>query len=50
MLKQNKTEVVRLRVTLKEAQAWAKAKHNNNNTSELIRKSVNYYIYRVAEG
>ena len=50
MSKENKTKRVQLRITKQEHTAWIKAKHNINNTSDLIRKAVKYYIYRVAEG
>jgi len=50
MSKQSKTKRIELRITEQELTTWREAKQNINNTSELIRKSVNYYIYRVAEG
>jgi len=50
MSKENKIKRVQLRITEHEHTFWLKAKHNNNNTSDLIRKAVKYYIYRVAEG
>lgn len=50
MSKQNKIKRVQLRITEQEHTAWREAKHNINNTSDLIRKAVKYYIYRVAEG
>jgi len=50
MSKQNRTEIMRLRITPQERDTWISARHNKKNTSELIRKAVNYYIYRVAEG
>jgi len=50
MLKQSKTERVIVRITPEERDTWISAKHNKKNTSDLIRKAVKYYIYRVAEG